>query len=323
MRFVDEAVISVKAGDGGNGCVSFRREKFVPHGGPDGGDGGDGGSVIVKGNEHLQTLADYLYRRRYQAGRGQHGMGKGRHGKKGVDVILPIPLGTDVFNAITGEKLGEILQEGQELVVARGGKGGKGNARFATPVDQAPRKAEPGTLGEELTLRLVLRLLADIGIIGLPNAGKSTLLRLLTAARPKVADYPFTTLTPNLGVLEHKKFRFTVADLPGIIAGAHQGKGLGLRFLRHIERTRMLLFVVDGAANPKTDFRTLQDELRLYDPALLARPAILILNKLDLIKGKRPQFQAEIPTVWISALLGTGLKQLTQLIEHHFPETGE
>uniref|UniRef100_A0A7V3UZH6 GTPase Obg n=1 Tax=candidate division WOR-3 bacterium TaxID=2052148 RepID=A0A7V3UZH6_UNCW3 len=324
MRFVDEAIISVKAGDGGNGCISFRREKFVPRGGPDGGDGGDGGSVILKGSGHLQTLADYIYRRRYQAGRGQHGMGKNRHGKKGDDVILPVPLGTDVFDALSGEKIGEIIKEGQELVVARGGKGGKGNARFANPVEQAPRKAEPGAPGENRTLRLVLRLLADIGIVGLPNAGKSTLLRALTSAKPKIADYPFTTLTPNLGVIAGKDFRFTVADMPGIIAGAHEGKGLGLRFLRHIERTRMLLLIVDAAAGtPQADFDILEKELKLYDPKLSSRARILILNKVDLIKGKKPEINVEIPVVWVSALLGTGLDKLAKLIEKHFSEASE
>jgi GTP-binding protein len=323
MRFVDEAVISVKAGDGGNGCISFRREKFVPRGGPDGGDGGDGGSVILKGSGHLQTLADYIYRRRYKAERGQHGMGKNRHGRNGTDVVLPVPLGTDVFDAVSGEKLGEIVQEGQELVVARGGKGGRGNARFATATEQAPRKAEPGAPGEERTLRLVLRLLADIGIVGLPNAGKSTLLRALTSAKPRVADYPFTTLTPNLGVIAGRDFRFTVADLPGIIEGAHEGRGLGLRFLRHIERTRLLLLVVDSTArSPENDFHTLQQELRLYDPALTSRPAILVMNKVDLLKGRRPEIRAEIPMVWVSALLGTGLDRLVRLIEKHFPVNG-
>ncbi|MEO0068030.1 MAG: GTPase ObgE [candidate division WOR-3 bacterium] len=320
MRFVDEAVISVKAGDGGRGCVSFRREKFVPKGGPDGGDGGDGGSVILKGDGHLQTLADFLYHRRYQAERGQHGMGKNRHGKNGADVILPVPLGTDVYDALTGEKLGEVLQEGQELTVAKGGKGGRGNAHFATPVDQAPRIAEPGEKGEERSLRLVLRLLADIGIVGLPNAGKSTLLRALTSARPKVADYPFTTITPNLGVLKGKNFRFTIADMPGIIKGAHQGKGLGLRFLRHIERTKMLIYLVDAArGDPKGDFQQLQEELRLYDPNLLKRPAILVLNKVDLLGKRRPKINVEMPSVWVSALLGEGLDRLQRLIAERFP----
>ncbi|MGQ9708757.1 MAG: GTPase ObgE [bacterium] len=319
MRFIDEAVILVAGGEGGNGCVSFRREKFVPKGGPDGGDGGDGGSVILEGNEHLQSLADYLYRRRYQAKRGQHGMGKNRHGRNGEDVILPVPLGTDVYDATGGEKLGEILKPGERLVVARGGKGGKGNARFASPTNQAPRQVESGKPGEERTLRLVLRLLADIGIVGLPNAGKSTLLRVLTSAKPKVGDYPFTTITPNLGVMEDQKWRFTVADMPGIIRGAHKGRGLGLEFLRHIERTRMLIYVVDAAkGNPIRDFEQLQEELGLYDPALLRRPAVLVLNKVDLLKKGRPLVKVRIPTVWVSALQGKGLKRLRQLIAEYF-----
>lgn len=292
----------------------------MPRGGPDGGDGGDGGSVILRGDEHLQTLADFLYHRRYKAERGQHGMGKGRHGKNGADVILPVPLGTDVYDALTNEKLGEVLQPGQELIVAKGGKGGKGNAHFATAVDQAPRTAEPGEKGEERSLRLVLRLLADIGIVGLPNAGKSTLLRALTAARPKVADYPFTTIAPNLGVIKDRDFRFTLADMPGIIKGAHQGRGLGLRFLRHIERTKMLIYLVDAAGrNPKGDFKQLQEELRLYDPKLLKRPSILVLNKIDLLGKRRPEIKAGMPSVWVSALLGEGLDKLQKLLVERFP----
>jgi GTP-binding protein len=320
MQFVDEAVIWVKAGNGGKGCISFRREKFVPRGGPDGGDGGNGGSVILRGDKRLQTLADFIYKRRYRAESGQHGMGKGRHGRNGADVILPVPLGTDVYDALSGEKLGEVLQSGQDLVVARGGKGGRGNAHFATPVDQAPKRAEPGEEGEERSLRLVLRLLADIGIVGLPNAGKSTLLRALTSAQPKIADYPFTTINPNLGVIKEKGWRWTVADMPGIIRGAHEGRGLGLKFLRHIERTRMLIYVVDGAAgNPEGDFKQLQDELGLYRPDLLRRPAILVLNKVDLLSRRRPVVRVGIPTVWVSALLGKGLERLRKLIAERFP----
>lgn len=320
MRFVDEAVIHVRAGDGGNGCISFRREKFVPRGGPDGGDGGDGGSVILVGDDHLQTLADFLYRRRYQAKRGQHGMGKNRHGENGDDVTLPVPLGTDVYDAISGEKLGELLKDKERLVVAKGGRGGRGNTHFATPSEQAPRKAEPGAQGEERTLRLVLRLLADIGLVGLPNAGKSTLLRSLTAAKPKVADYPFTTISPNLGVLNSGQFRFTVADMPGIIAGAHEGKGLGLRFLRHIERTRMLLYVVDGSKeNPEGDFYLLKRELKLYNPELLKKPALVVVNKIDLVEEQRRGLNVTVPAIWVSSLTGAGLGELRDAIERLFP----
>ncbi|MGQ9677820.1 MAG: GTPase ObgE [bacterium] len=319
MRFVDEAVIHVRAGDGGNGCISFRREKFVPRGGPDGGDGGNGGSVILVGDGHLQTLADFLYRRRYQAKRGQHGMGKNRHGKNGEDVYLPVPLGTDVYDAISGEKLGEIVEDKGQLVVARGGRGGRGNTHFATAVEQAPRRAESGVPGEERTLRLVLRLLADIGLVGLPNAGKSTLLRSLTAAKPKVADYPFTTISPNLGVLNSGRLRFTVADMPGIVAGAHEGKGLGLRFLRHIERTRMILYVVDGSKeNPEGDIYLIQGELKLYNPELLKKPALIVVNKVDLIGDRRRALNASLPIIWVSALTGDGLIELRDAIGHQF-----
>lgn len=321
MRFVDEAVIYVRAGDGGDGCVSFRREKFVPRGGPDGGDGGDGGSVILIGDEHLQTLADFVYRRRYQAKRGQHGMGKNRHGKSGEDVILPVPLGTDVYDAVTGEKLGEVVKPGERLIVAKGGRGGRGNTHFATPVKRAPRKAEPGAPGEERTLRLVLRLLADIGLVGLPNAGKSTLLRALTAAKPKIADYPFTTIAPNLGVLDNGRVRFTVADMPGIIAGAHQGRGLGLQFLRHIERTKMILYVVDGSQGKlEQDFNLLQAELKQYNSELIKKPAVLVVNKIDLMGDNRPRINANLPVVWTSALTGGGLADLQEVIGRVFPK---
>jgi len=315
VRFVDEATITVQAGAGGDGCVSFRREKFVPRGGPDGGDGGDGGSVVIRGDARLQTLADLEYQRRYRAERGQHGMGKGRHGRTAPDVVIPVPLGTDAVDAGTGEKLGEILENGQELVVARGGRGGRGNARFATAVNRAPRRFEPGAPGEERRLRLVLRLVADVGIVGLPNAGKSTLLAALTRARPKTADYPFTTLTPNLGVMQSRDVRFTVADMPGIVKGAHKGKGLGLRFLRHIERTRMLVFVVDVATgHASEDYRQLCDEIARYDAKILGRPKVVVLNKVDIASGRESEFVADVPAISASALEGTGIAQLRAAI---------
>jgi len=311
MRFVDVAEITVRAGDGGDGCVSFRREKFVPRGGPDGGDGGDGGSVVLRGDGRLQTLADVEYRGRYRAERGQHGMGKGRHGRSAEDVVIPVPLGTDVFGSEGSRKLGELLKAGQELVAARGGRGGRGNARFATAVKQAPRRAEPGAAGEERRLRLVLRLVADIGIVGLPNAGKSTLLAALTRARPKTADYPFTTLTPNLGVMQTRALRFTVADLPGIVKGAHRGKGLGLVFLRHIERTRMLIVVLDAAAgHAGEDYRQLREEIERYDPAIVRRPLVVVLNKIDLAAGAGAELTADTPVLRVSALAGTGISGL-------------
>ena len=320
MRFVDEAVIRVKAGDGGKGCVSFRREKYVPKGGPDGGDGGDGGSVRLVGRGNLQTLADLEYRRSYRAERGQHGMGKDRHGRNGVNVEVPVPLGTDALLAGTKQKLGEVLEHGQVLVVAKGGRGGKGNARFATPTNQAPRRFEPGAPGEELELRLVLRLVADIGFVGLPNAGKSTLLSALTRANPKVASYPFTTLTPNLGVMTTRYLKFTLADMPGIIEGAHAGKGLGLTFLRHIERTRMLVFVVDAAAGrPAEDYERLCDEVREYDETILARPRVVALNKTDL-PGAETRLDADVPVVPISALNRDGVDRLKDEIDRLMPK---
>lgn len=310
MRFVDQAVIQVQAGDGGRGCVSFRREKYVPRGGPNGGDGGDGGSVRLVGRENLQTLADLEYRRSYKAERGQHGMGKDCHGRNGEDVVIPVPLGTDVFSAESGQKLGEVTRHNQELVVARGGKGGRGNARFATSTNQAPRNAEPGTPGEALDLKLVLRLMADIGFVGLPNAGKSTLLHALTSANPKVAGYPFTTLTPNLGVMTTRHLRFTIADMPGIIEGAHAGRGLGLRFLRHIERTRMLVYVVDLAGGqPAEDLGQLRSEVGQYDATLLERPGLVVLNKTDLVESA-PALDAGLPVVAVSALTGDGIDRL-------------
>ena len=320
MRFVDQAVVLVKAGAGGNGCVSFRREKLVPRGGPNGGDGGNGGSVVFWGNANLQTLADLEYHRSYRAERGQHGMGYDRHGRSGEDSRVPLPLGTDVFDAKSGEKLGEVILSGQEMVVARGGRGGKGNARFRSSTNQAPRICEPGSPGEERRVRLVLRLLADIGMVGLPNAGKSTLLSALTRANPKVASYPFTTLTPNLGVMATRDFRFTVADMPGIIKGAHAGKGLGLSFLRHIERTKMLVFVIDASAGrPKTDYRELMDEIRRYNPAILERPRVVALNKLDLIRSGPRKLEFDAPAVWVSALQHAGTEELRSLILEALP----
>jgi len=321
MRFVDEVVIQVRAGSGGDGCVSFRREKFVPKGGPDGGDGGDGGSVVLRGNGFLQTLADLEYHRFYKAGAGGHGRGANRHGSKGESVPVPVPPGTDVFDAGTGAKLGEILQDKQELAVVRGGRGGRGNARFATSTNQAPRRFDPGTPAEERKVKLVLRLVADVGIVGLPNAGKSTLLSRLTRANPRVASYPFTTLTPNLGVLQTKDVRFTVADMPGIIKGAHEGKGLGLAFLRHIERTRMLVFVIDAATgHPKRDYTELMHEIGSYNEEILERPRVVALNKVDLLTGRKPAIRLDAERVWVSGLTGDGIDELRKLIDRLFPK---
>jgi len=320
MRFVDVVTIQVRAGSGGDGCVSFRREKFVPKGGPDGGDGGDGGSVVLWGNGYLQTLADLEYHRFYKAEAGGHGRGANRHGANGDSVRVPVPLGTDVFDAATGVKLGEVLKAKEELVIARGGAGGRGNARFATSTDQAPRRFTPGEPAEERKVTLVLRLVADIGIVGLPNAGKSTLLSRLTRAHPKVAGYPFTTLTPNLGVMQTRDVRFTVADMPGIIKGAHEGKGLGLAFLRHIERTRMLVFVIDAAAGQaKKDYAELLGEVGSYNEEILKRPRVVVLNKVDLLSGRKPALRLDAERVWVSALTGDGIEELRKLIDRVCP----
>ena len=266
VRFIDEAKIYVRSGRGGRGCVSFRREKFVPRGGPDGGDGGNGGDVILVAQRNVSSLLDHRYRQHYIAQNGEHGKGKNQHGKNAPPLIVPVPVGTVVKDFYTGEILGDMVEEGQTLVVARGGRGGRGNARFATSTNQAPRYAEPGEEGEERTLLLELKLLADVGIVGFPNAGKSTLISRISAARPKIADYPFTTIVPNLGVVRYNEGKtFVVADIPGLIKGAHEGAGLGIRFLKHIERTRLLIHLLDlsplTGRNPIEDYHVLNEEL--------------------------------------------------------------
>jgi GTP-binding protein len=283
--FVDEVVINVYGGPGGAGAEAFRRETFVPRGGPSGGDGGRGGDVLLRADAQLATLLDYRYQEHHRAERGQHGQGKQRTGRSGEDLVLRVPPGTYVTDADSGEPLGELLEDGDELVVARGGRGGRGNAAFATPTHRAPREWEPGEQGEERRIRLELKLIADVGLVGFPNAGKSTLLAAVSAARPKVADYPFTTLQPNLGVVSVAEGRsFVLADIPGIIEGAHEGKGLGLQFLRHIERTRLLAFVVPvDAGAPEDELRTLQAELASYSDELPKKPYCIVLSKTDLL----------------------------------------
>lgn len=308
MKFVDQAIIEVVAGNGGNGCISFRREKFVSKGGPDGGNGGDGGSVYLFGDAKLETLADLAYRRHYRAKRGKHGMGKNQHGEKGADLYIPVPLGTDIYNAETNDYIGEIIEEKKRVLVAKGGKGGRGNASFKTSTNTVPRIRELGKEGERKKLRLVLRLLADVGLVGLPNAGKSTLLKKITPALPKIAPYPFTTLSPILGILKDQYLRYTVADLPGIIEDAHKGKGLGLTFLRHIERAGLLVFVVDiSRSNPLADFITLVNEIAAYNPEILKKKQILVFNKIDLVNAKLPSDKIKIPTYYVSALTGQGI----------------
>src|SRR3954470_3707022 len=283
--FIDRVVVKVKAGDGGSGLASFRREKFVPLGGPDGGDGGRGGDVIVLGDANLATLLDFTYRDSWRAESGDHGSGANRSGAAGEDIVLPVPPGTIVRIAGTGEIIAEVLQDGHRAVVARGGRGGKGNAFFATATHQAPREYQPGEDGEARTLELELKLIADIGLVGQPNAGKSTLLSVISAARPKIADYPFTTLAPNLGVVQLSDNRtFVVADLPGIIEGAHEGRGLGLQFLRHIERTRVLAFLIPiDSMDWQAEYDQLRGEVASYSNELAQKPHCVVFTKMDLL----------------------------------------
>ena len=294
MRFVDEATITVRAGNGGNGCVSFRREKFVPRGGPDGGDGGDGGSVILRASNRLLSLYDFRLQRNYEAQNGQGGMGSQRYGRKGEDLILNLPVGTLVFEQTPeGEHmLADLAEAGDEYLVARGGRGGKGNEHFKSSTMRAPRFAQPGEPGEERNLRLELKILADAGIIGLPNAGKSTFISRISAARPKIAAYPFTTLAPNLGVvIDENERKLVVADIPGLIEGAHTGLGLGHTFLRHVERSRFLVHILSiedvSAEDPMAGFHILDDELRQFDPELAEKPQMRVINKIDLADAER------------------------------------
>ena len=316
--FVDVVQISVKAGNGGKGCISFRREKYVPRGGPDGGDGGRGGSIYLEASRSVSTLIDQKFQRQYRAAHGGHGQGKKRQGRDGTDLIIKVPLGTVVKDLKTGEALGDLVEEGQRVLAARGGRGGRGNAAFATATRRAPRIAEDGEEGEERILLLELKLIADIGLVGLPNAGKSTLLRGLTAARPKVAEYPFTTLSPNLGVLEcSRDERVTLADIPGLIAGASEGAGLGLTFLRHIERVRLILHVIDISEgnDPVKAFETVEGELQAYGGSLRQLPRLVAANKIDLPHGKGWEAyfaRTGIPYYPISALTGEGLPSLAE-----------
>ncbi len=328
MKFVDEANIRVKAGDGGNGCVSFRREKFIPFGGPDGGDGGDGGSVYLVGDPSLNTLVDFRARRRFEAERGHNGSGANCTGRQGADLMIPVPVGTLARDEETGELLGEILRPGQRLLVARGGFHGLGNTRFKSSTNRAPRKATAGTPGEERRLHLELRLLADVGLLGLPNAGKSTFIRSVSAARPKVADYPFTTLHPSLGVVSIAPHRsFVMADIPGLIGGAARGEGLGIRFLKHLSRTALLLHLVDVApadgSDPAASVREIEAELQAYSEALWQRPRWLVLNKVDLLPAATRESTCRSivarlawqgPWFMVSALSGEGCRALCQQV---------
>ncbi len=283
--FIDRVIVRVEAGTGGSGVSSFRREKYIPLGGPDGGDGGAGGDVIIRADANLSTLLDYTYRDRWVAERGMHGQGNNRTGASGSDIVLPVPPGTVIRDTESGRLIGEVMQDGDQLIVARGGRGGKGNAFFVSPTHQSPREWQPGEEGESLALELELKLIADIGLVGQPNAGKSTLLSVISAARPKIGDYPFTTLSPNLGVVPMSGSRtFVVADIPGIIEGAHEGRGLGLQFLRHIERTRILAFLIPiDAMDWQEEYDQLRNEVRSHSAGLAAKPHCVVFTKLDLL----------------------------------------
>jgi GTP-binding protein len=324
VKFIDEAIITVQSGNGGKGCVSFRREKFIPRGGPDGGDGGNGGDVILKASSQKRTLYQFRHQHLFRAKNGGHGQGNQKTGKTAQSLIIEIPPGTIVSNPDTGQILHDFVEPGETLVIARGGRGGRGNKRFATSTNRAPRFAQPGEPSQIVSLKLELKLIADVGIIGFPNAGKSTLISVLSSARPKIGNYPFTTLAPNLGMVQADWGEpFFVADMPGIIENAHTGAGLGYQFLKHIERTKILIHLIDAAAidpeNPLALYKTINRELELYSKKLAEKPQLIVLNKLDLTEAENPAkaFQSEIrdkTVVMISAATGKNIKNLKQEI---------
>ena len=336
MKLVDEAEITVIAGNGGNGCVGFRREKFIPMGGPDGGDGGDGGSVWLVADENLNTLVDFRHQKQFRAQRGENGMGRQMYGKAGEDVVIAVPVGTVVHNVDTDEVIGDMTEHGERLLVAQGGKGGLGNMHFKSSTNRSPRQSTPGTPGEERTLLLELKLLADVGLLGFPNAGKSTLIRAVSAATPKVADYPFTTLYPNLGVVSVEPGRsFVIADIPGLIEGAADGAGLGALFLRHIQRTRLLLHLVEieplDGGSAVDQVRAIEHELQKFDPELLDKPRWLLLNKADLIPADDARELGErivsglgwtAPWFIISGLAHEGTREVMLKVQAYLDELG-
>lgn len=329
MKFFDEALITVHAGNGGNGAVSFRREKYVPRGGPDGGDGGRGGSIIMIADRNLNTLIDFRYTRIFRAEHGEGGRGADCFGKGGQDLVLHVPVGTIISDASSGHLIADLANDGESAVIAKGGAGGMGNLRFKSSTNRAPRQSTPGEAGESLELKLELKVIADVGLLGLPNAGKSTFIRAVSAARPKVADYPFTTLHPNLGVVRvADNLSFVIADIPGLIKGAAEGAGLGHRFLKHLQRTRLLLHIIDAApfdpdVDPLKDARAIANELRKYDEDLYAKPRWIVLNKVDLLpederivrlKHLIDYFAPNSPVFTVSAVTGEGCAQLCQCV---------
>lgn len=334
MGFLDEAVITAVSGDGGKGCVSFRRERFIPRGGPDGGKGGEGGAIIIRASRRRHTLSDFSSRRHFIAQNGRPGRGKNQTGKGGSDVIIEVPLGTIIYDHDTGEMLADLVQHKQEILVLPGGKGGKGNSYFVTSTNRAPRFAQPGLPGQKKVLRLSLRYLADIGLIGLPNTGKSTLLSHLTMARPRIDRYPFTTISPNLGIIEFEdQSSLTLADIPGLVEGASEGRGLGHRFLKHIERTRFLLHLIDithaPANNILKEYQVIQHELEKFNPSLARKEQMVLINKIDLCPPKQNDIESlkkafediGMESLPISALTGKGLEDLKQILSKKFNET--
>ncbi|MBN1571686.1 MAG: GTPase ObgE [Deltaproteobacteria bacterium] len=326
MKFVDEATIEIKSGAGGDGCMSFRREKYVPKGGPNGGDGGNGGDVYIVGNPQMSTLLDYKYRQHWAAKRGAHGKGKDQHGKNGKDLIIPVPMGTEVLDAQKGELIVDVVEPDVKVLLLKGGRGGRGNARFASPTNRAPREFEKGGPERSAVIRLSLKVIADVGIIGFPNAGKSTLISKISRARPKIADYPFTTLTPTLGIVSLDGGRsFVMADIPGIIEGAHKGVGLGTRFLKHVERTKVLIHLLDlnpqSGRDPARDYEILNSELKSFSTALYQKPQVVAANKTDL-PGSKEKFDElvdrlstlDIDIFPISAINGDGTKRLLNAV---------
>jgi GTP-binding protein len=333
MAFIDEAKFFVKGGHGGNGCISFRREKFVPKGGPDGGDGGDGGNVIIKATSRLGSLIDFKYRSHFNAEKGQHGQGKKKHGRRGADYIVKVPVGSIIKDVDTEEVLIDLTEEGQSIIIAKGGKGGRGNTHFASSTNRVPRIADKGKPGDEHWLKIELKLLADIGLVGMPNAGKSTLLSKLSAAQPKIASYPFTTLEPYLGVMQVKDYRpLVLADIPGLIEGAHKGAGLGHKFLKHIERTRIIIQIIDASKDFNEiieDQQTIEQELGKYKNFLLGRRKLILLNKIDLLENtkqlemvKKTLEARSISVLAISALTGSGIDALKEYLINTFEDGG-
>ncbi|MDA8137133.1 MAG: GTPase ObgE [Desulfobacteraceae bacterium] len=333
MKFIDQATIIVQSGDGGRGCVSFRRERYVPRGGPDGGDGGKGGDVLLKTNPSKRTLYHLQFKKEYKAPNGGPGLGSQCNGRGGTDLVLDLPVGTLIYDADSGELLHDLVAADETIVIARGGRGGLGNTHFKSATNRAPRYAQPGEPGQKFTLRLELKLLADVGIIGLPNAGKSTLISVISAARPKIADYPFTTLTPNLGVVRvGDREPFVVADIPGLVEGAHTGLGLGARFLRHVERTRLLVHLIDAGGidpeDPLKSYRTINQELAMYSPSLAEKPQVVVVNKLDLTDADQLadcfcQALPQVNVLRISAATHAGLDQLKTRIQQQLDALNE